>query len=201
MMRSGLLAAAAAALVCGCVSTTILTQWQNPGDRGPPCAKAFVVAVTQNTTVRRVFEDEMVKALVARGVVAIPSYTLIPEDGPVPEARLTEAVRTAGAECVLTTRVLQIAQQLEVVTPPGAFWGPPWGFYGWYGGAWGPAYAFPPQIVANDVVYAEIRLFRAQPDTLVWAATTETFAPTDVRKESATFAQVVLRELAERRLI
>jgi hypothetical protein len=198
--RSGLLAAAAAALLCGCASTTIVNQWENTAERGPRCGKLLVVGVTRSASVRRTFEDELVKAALARGVVAVPSYTLIPEDGPVPDARLAEAVRRAAVDCVLTTRVVQVARQLEVVPQP-AFWGPPWGFYGWYGGAWGPAYAYPPQVVARDIVYAEVRLFRSHPDTLAWAATTETFAPYDVRKESAEFAQLVFGQLAERKLI
>jgi len=200
MKRSGLVVAAAAALVCGCASTTIVNQWENAADRGPPCKQLLIVGVTRNASVRRIFEDELVKAALARGVVAIPSYTLIPEDGPVPDARLAEAVRRAAVDCVLTTRVVQVARQLEVVPQP-AFWGPPWGFYGWYGGAWGPAYAYPPQVVARDIVYAEVRLFRDSPDALTWAATTQTFAPSDVPKESAEFAQLVFGQLAERKLI
>jgi hypothetical protein len=200
MRFASLLAASAAALLCGCASTTIVNQWENTADRGPACRSLLVVGVTRNASVRRVFEDELVKAALARGVVAIPSYTLIPEDGPVPDARLAEAVRRAAVDCVLTTRVVQTAQQLEVVPQP-AFWGPPWGFYGWYGGAWGPAYAYPPQVVVRDIVYAEVRLFRSGPDTLAWAATTQTFAPSDVRKESAEFAQLIFGQLAERKLV
>lgn len=200
MKLASLLTASAAALLCGCASTTIVNQWENVADRGPSCKQMLVVGVTRNASVRRIFEDELVKAALARGVVAIPSYTLIPEDGPVPDARLAEAVRRAGVDCVLTTRVVQVTRQVDVISSP-AGWGPPWGFYGWYGGAWGPAYAYPPQVVASDIVYAEVRLFRTNPDTLAWAATTQTFAPSDVRKESAGFAQLVFGQLAERQLV
>lgn len=201
-MRFALLfATLAAALLGGCASTTIVNQWENTANRGPACTKVLVVGVTRNASVRRIFEDELVKAALARGVVPTPSYTLIPEDGPVPDARLAEAVRRAEVDCVLTTRVVQVATQLDVISPPGAAWGPPWGFYGWYGGAWGPVYAYPPQVVQRDIVYAEVRLFRTNPDTLAWAATTETFAPSDVRKESAEFAQLVFGQLAARKLI
>jgi hypothetical protein len=200
-LRSVLAAPAAALLLHGCASTTIVNQWENAADRGPACRKLFVAGVTTNASVRRIFEDEMVKAALARGVAAVPSYTLIPEDGPVPDPRLAEAVQRAAADCVLTTRVVQVATQLDVLPPPAAFWGPPWGFRGWYGPAWGPAYAYPPQVVQRDIVYAEVRLFRASPDALAWAATTQTFAPTDARKESAEFARLVFTQLAERKLI
>src|SRR5262249_61359727 len=97
--------------------------------------------------------------------------------------------------------VSRLARRREGVRPPAGLGGPPWGSSGWCGGAWGPASAFPPQVVTRDVVFAEVRLFRAKPDTLVWAASTETFAPRDARRESAAFAQVVLEQLAARKLI
>jgi hypothetical protein len=191
----------ALALLSGCASTRVVNQWEM-SDPGPAFRKLLVVGVSENASVRRTFEDEFVKALAARGVAAVASYTLIPESGQVPEARLDAAVKTAGADGVITSRVVRVNQQVDVVpAAPPMYWGPPWGFYGWYGSAWGPAFAVPPQVVTRDVVYAEVRLFRAANDSLVWAATTQTFAPGDVRRESAAFADLILRQLAERRLI
>jgi hypothetical protein len=201
--RTLILACLVLALVslAGCASTRVVNQWEM-SDPGPAFRKLMVVGVSDNASVRRTFEDEFVKALSARGVAAVQSYTLIPESGQVPEERLDAAVRAAAADGVITSRVVRVNQQVDVIpSAPPAFWGPPWGFYGWYGGAWGPAYAFPPQVVTRDVVYAEVRLYRAAGDTLVWAATTQTFAPGEVRRESAAFADLILRQLAERKLI
>ena len=201
MLRHPLLVLAFALLaLSGCASTQIVNQWES-STPGPPFKKVLVVGVTQNASVRRTFEDEFVKALLSRGVIAVPSYTLIPEDGPVPEGRLAAVVRQVGADGVITSRVIQVNQQVSVVPTGPAYWGPPWGFYGWYGGAWGPVYAYPPQVVTQDVVYAEVRLYRAAADTLVWAATTSTFAPSNPRSESAAFANVILTQLAQRGLI
>ncbi len=201
MLRRAFLALVALAVLSGCASTRVVNQWEM-SDPGPAFRKLLVVGMTDNQSVRRTFEDEFVKALQARGVQAIPSYTLIPEAGRVPEARLDAAVKQAGAEGVITARVVQVNQQVDVVpSGPPMYWGPPWGFYGWYGSAWGPVYAYPPQVVTRDVVYAEVRLYRAASDALVWAATTQTFAPGDPRRESAAFADIILRQLAERKLI
>jgi hypothetical protein len=192
---------AAVVVLGGCASTTIVNQWE-AGAPGPAFRKLLVVGVSQNESVRRTFEDEFVKALAARGVAAVQSYNFIPEAGRVPEGRIDAAVKESGADGVITSRVVRVNQEIDVVPAgPPMFWGPPWGFYGWYGGAWGPAYAFPPQVVTRDVVYAEVRLYRATPDVLVWAATTQTFAPGDPRRESAAFAQLILQQLAERKLI
>lgn len=200
MSRLVLALSALLAVLTGCASTRIVNQWEM-GDPGPAFTKLLVVGMSDNESVRRIFEDEFVKALTARGIVAIQSYTIIPESGQVPAARLDAAVRQAGADGVVTTRVVRVNQQVEVIPSGPAMWGPPWGFYGWYGSAWGPVYAFPPQVVTRDVVFAEVRLFRAVTDSLVWAATTQTFAPGETRRESAAFAEIILRQLAERKLI
>ncbi len=191
----------ALALLTGCASTRVVNQWEM-SDPGPAFRRLLVVGVSENASVRRTFEDEFVKALSARGVAAVASYTLIPESGQVPEGRLDAAVKASGADGVITSRIVRVNQQVDVIPSSSpAFWGPPWGFHGWYGGAWGPAYAFPPQVVTRDVVFAEVRLYRTANDVLVWAATTQTFAPGEVRRESAAFADLILRQLAERRLI
>lgn len=189
------------AALSGCASTRIVNQWESP-EPGAPFRNVLVVAMVDNQSVRRTFEDEFVKALAARGVAAVPSYTVIPESGRVPEGRVDAAVKQTGVDGVVTTRVVRVNQEVDVIpTAPPMYWGPPWGFYGWYGSAWGPAYAFPPQVVTRDVVYAEVRLYRAAGDALVWAGTTQTFAPGDARRESAAFAELILRQFAERKLI
>jgi len=191
----------ALAALTGCASTRIVNQWESP-EPGVPFRKVMVVAMLDNQSVRRTFEDEFVRALIARGVAAIPSYTVIPESGRVPEARIDAAVKQTGVDGVVSTRVVRVNQEIDVVpAAPPMFWGPPWGFSGWYGSAWGPAYAYPAQFVTRDVVYAEVRLYRAQNDSLVWAATTQTFAPGDPRRESAAFADLILQQLAQRKLI
>jgi hypothetical protein len=201
MIRRLAIVLVALATLCGCASTRIVNQWESP-EPGAPFRKVLVVAMLDNQSVRRTFEDEFVRALMARGVAAVPSYTVIPESGRVPEGRLDAAVKQTGADGVVSTRVVRVNQEVDVIpAAPPMYWGPPWGFRGWYGSAWGPAYAYPPQVVTRDVVYAEVRLYRAASDALVWAATTQTFAPGDARKESAAFADLILRQFAERKLI
>jgi hypothetical protein len=201
MLRRAFLALFVLAVLSGCASTRVVSQWEM-SEPGPAFRKLLVVGISDNQSVRRTFEDEFAKALQARGVAAVPSYTLIPESGPVPEERLDAAVKQAGADGVISTRVVRVNQQIDVVpSAPPMYWGPPWGFYGWYGSAWGPAFVAPPRVVTRDVVYAEVRLYRTQHDALVWAATTQTFAPGDPRRESAAFADLILRQLAERKLI
>ena len=101
-------------LLAACASTSLVNQWKSPEFSGPPMRKVLVVSVTQQTTVRRVFEDEFAKQLRAAGVEAVPSYTIIPEDGKAEQAVLEKAVQDLGADGVLVTRLMKSEQKTQV---------------------------------------------------------------------------------------
>jgi hypothetical protein len=208
-LRALVVAIAALVLAACAAQTSFVNQWETP-NQGTALRKIFVVGVFANASVRRTFEDQMVAALAARGVEAVPSHRLIQQDGPVDSARMDAAVRESGADGVITTRVQRIDRQQRLVstTPSSAMWGPPMGFRSWHGsawgpGPWGPAFVYPStmQVVTTDNVVAEVRLFRSASDELVWAATTSTFSPTNPERDSASFSQTIVNELAQRRLI
>lgn len=191
-----------AALLClalaGCASTSLVNEWQSP-DARPTVRKVLVVGVTRQASVRRVFEDEFAAQLRAAGVEAVPSYSILPEDGQAEQSRLEQAVREAGADGVLVTRLVKQEQRLDVT--PGSY-RPPFGmgFYGWYSSAW-IGYYEPPSVYRYDVVTAETSLYSPPESKLVWSGTTETFSPKDVRKETAGFAKVIIAALRKHGLV
>jgi hypothetical protein len=200
MLRRPFIAACAALALAACASTSIVNHWE-ASDAGPAFEKLLVVGITHNASMRRIFEDEFVRALASHGLAGVQSYTLIPEDGPVDDDRLNAAIGQSSADGVLAVRVIAVTQQINVTPASPGFHSRPWDFHGFYRGAWGRAYTFPPRVTTNDIVYAEARLYRTASDTLVWAATTRTFAPTNVRAESAAFADLIARQLSQRDLI
>src|SRR5262245_8309102 len=86
-----------AAGFAGCASTELVGQWKSPEFQGPPLRKVMVVGVTTQPGTRRIFEDEFSAALKAAGVDAVPSYTVIPQDGQANQAVLEQAVKSLGA--------------------------------------------------------------------------------------------------------
>lgn len=72
-------------------------------------------------------------------------------------------------------------------------------FYGYYSSAW--TYYTPPQMYQYDVVTLETNLWDVTKESLVWSATTETFAPGEFRREVAAFSDLVVGALREKRLI
>ena len=168
-----------AALLGACAAPTVLnTQWANPQFAGkPPLRSVLVMGITKDPTNRRVFEDQMVAQLAARGVQAVPSYRFAPEAGAVDQVKLEQAVKQAGVAGVLLSRVVNVTEQMHV--SPGMVMGPPMGygfggFYGYYGGMWGASYVMPPTVYTTQHVAADTRLFETANYTLVWSASTST---------------------------
>ena len=90
----------AAALFCGVFSacqtgpsTKLVSAWQLPGYVPMGFKRVLVICVTRDGGRRRTFEDAFSYNLIGRGVTAVSSYTLIPENGQVPNEKLESAIR------------------------------------------------------------------------------------------------------------
>ena len=178
----------------------IVEQWDDPGFKGGGFKRVLVLGVTRDGTVRRVFEDEFSAGLRARGVEAVPAYTVLPDDGRVERPKLEAAVRAAKADAVILTRVLRVEQRTEIVpsAPVPAYPG----FWGAYGAAWGGplwVYAQPPTVIQYNLVYVESQLWDVKSDRMVWSAVSELFAPSNPRQDSANYSRVILDALAARK--
>jgi hypothetical protein len=113
-------------------------------------------------------------------------------------------VKESGGDAVLITRVVKVEHRTQVVPGTPAFPGFGRDIYGVYGTGWGgvwTGYASPPAVFQYDEVKVETKLFDARTETLVWAAQSDVFAPTDARKDSADFAARIIGALAARKLI
>ena len=99
-MRSALLffVPALVAVLSACASTSIENTWKDPQYSGGPISKVLVVGISTQASVRRAFEDTFGQALTQQGVQAVASYTLIPQDGQIPEETLQKAAVQAGVQ-------------------------------------------------------------------------------------------------------
>jgi hypothetical protein len=197
-------AVAAAVLVAGCATraTSIDARWVNPELVGKRAvASVLVVSAARDTTSRRLFEDQMVAALIGAGLKAEASYKRITEDGPISEDSLRRAVASAGVSHAMVTRIVNVSTDV-VVTPGmvmGPAWGPGWGHRDPWGPGWGGAASYrnsmwatttPPQVSVNQNVHADTRLFEAKNATVLWSAATTT-ASVNTGSVPALFTQFI----------
>ena len=201
----GLLIIAGALLLSGCAATQIINQWSNPSYPTASFKRILVIGVSKQTSIRRTFEDEFVARLKAAGTDAVAGYEFIPEDGQVEESRLARAVKQAGADAVITTRLVRIERQAEYIPrtygpygPYGPY--PGFGFYRWYSSAWMGFYE-PPRLRFYDIYISETSLYDVSNDRLVWSGIAKTTKLDDIRSEIQEFVDVVIAALRERNLL
>jgi hypothetical protein len=192
--------AAALLVLAGCASTSLVNQWKAPDYRGAAPKRVLVVGITAQSSIRRTFEDQFVLQLKVAGVDAVQSYTVLPEDGQVEEARLKTAVEDARADGVITTRLVK-AEQKTQVTP--GYYGPvpTVGFYGWYSSAWMGVYD-PPQVYQYDVYTSETSLYHVSDGKVVWSGTAQTTAPgSNIEKEIAQYAELMIKAMRDAKVL
>jgi hypothetical protein len=189
------------ASVPGCSSTKLVHQWENPQYVPARLDRILVIGVTRQGGLRRTFEDEFTARLKAAGVDAVPSYRVIAEDGPVPEARLQEAVRQAGADGILMTRLVRVERRTEVSPgfySPGPAFG--YGLYPWYSAGWYGFYE-PPRVYQYDVYISETSLYDVERGQLVWSGTVQTREPGNLDKEIARYVETVIKALKKEQVL
>ena len=171
-----------AALVSGCQSTSIRSAWFDTDFAGPPFRKVMVVGDVGTTAGARTFEDDFAAKLRAAGVEAIASHTVKLDDPDVTEAAFVAAVANSGAQGLLLVRLLGVDTRTQVTTtmvPGGMAWGrSPWG---------GPAsrtMVAVPQVRQYELAAVETKLYDVKSRQLVWAATTSTFNPGSLARET-----------------
>ena len=191
---------AIALILSACASTSLTNSWRDPDYKGPPLRKIMVVGVSSQPVTRRTFEDEFVKELKAVGIDAVASYDFIPEDGQVEEARVTQAVKQAGADGVLITRLVRVDVTAQV--SPGYYApGMGLGYHGGYAGAWRGGFYNPPVVSTTDTLVLETSLYGVNESNLLWSGTTQTFAPTSLKQNMPGFAKVIIAALQKQKLI
>jgi len=146
--------------------------------------------------VRRIYEDDMVAKLAARGIQATRSYEVVPGalDGEGPD-RLLQAARAASVRYLLSTAVIGVDIEQTAYADPWAYPGFV-GYRGWYGAYWGMAWPAYTQVRTYPVYVAQTSLVRVDADRVEWVARTRTTAPGNVEAETRAFVNVILGALA-----
>jgi len=203
-LRSLFLPFALLTLVAGCQSTSIQSAWYDTNFRGGPMRKIVVVGSVDSISDGRVFEDIFAEKLRAAGVEGVVGYTVIADEARAGEAPFGAAVAKTGAQGLLLVRLLRVDTRTQVSTTM-VSGGMGWGWGGGWGGGWGspfgPTMVPVQQVSQYDLATVESKLFDVQTKQLVWAATTTTFNPTSVARETPGFADVIIGQLARRGII
>jgi hypothetical protein len=162
-----------AMLVTACAATQLVSVWKDPSYQVRP-AKIMVIGVAKNPLSRRLFEDEFVLQLKARGTVAIASYAVLADKQQDDQAAIATKVKELGADTILITRM--VSKKIVQTYVPGTDYSPP-PFYGTWSDYYGNGYRYlysPGYIAEDEYAVIETNLYETRHDKLVWAASSET---------------------------
>lgn len=162
-----------AVLLSACSSTNVKSVWKDPAYTGHP-QRIMVIAVSKEPIYRRIFEDEFVLQLKARGMDAIASYATLPDRSQNDQTAIAKKVEQLGADTILISRLVS-KRIVRVDYPPTIAYRPH------YYGKWPDYYRHGYDVIntpgySTKYEYAlmETNLYDARNDNLIWSATTET---------------------------
>jgi hypothetical protein len=172
--------------LAGCSTMQVREVWRDEAYQGRP-KSVLVIAVMKNATVRRMFENEFAKRLKGRGVNAVESFRLLPEDASLEGDKGRDAVvaiiNQQGLDAVLLTRITGIRSDVRDI--PGMTittgYGYPYGSYGAWGGYTAVVGSFPDGAGPTTQGYSheskfldiETHLFDTGTEKLIWASLSE----------------------------
>jgi len=192
-------------IACSKSKTSIPLTWRNPGFEDVSFEKLFVIGVARDEG-RRLFEDEFVEALVAKGAEAEPSWTLLPQKEQLTKEEILGSVDGGRYDGVLVTRLLSVEKDQEYV-PPKSYTVPKvhhgYGYYGYYD-YYVTSYAtvHEPGYFKTDTTFRlETNLFSVATGGLVWSGQSETVNPDSVSEVIDSVTAAVAAELAKEKLI
>lgn len=198
--RMTTVAVALAAMLGGCASARLESEWKGPNFPGRSLKGATVLAacVTSDEALRRICEDEWATQLQAQGVRLVRAYDVV---GLVVGESVTEEVRAAarkvGATTIVSTR---IATDTRVHAPSGTQVGVGVGGAGGSGGGvsfGGVGISIPigGGTTTTSVLTANTSLAEVASGALTWSGTANAPGNEDLRAKVAGVTKVVVEAL------
>lgn len=180
-----------------CSSTSVTETWEAPTAQSEQYSHIATVGIASSDTTRRLFEDELVRQLQARGVSATPTYPLIP-NGNVSQARVRNALSDTAVDAILATRMVGVDKTLTYV-PSRVAHDMHYGLYDHYyfHSAYHPFHYEPGYYASNVEVTLETNLYDADTGKLVWSARSNTWDPDSVTELAASATPQLVDQLIE----
>ena len=187
-------------LIAGCSTVDVKAAWKNPSYTQHP-QKIMVIGLSSNVVLRRIFEDEFVRQIKARGPDAIASYTVLPKMEKNDQEAIAAKVKEHAADSVLITRLVS-KKTVQVYVPGTVFIAPPhydlWPHYYNYGyqNTYTPGY-----MAEEEYAVIETNLYDAADDALIWAAWSEAGITGSDEKLIKAYISKMVKIMSEQKLL
>jgi hypothetical protein len=186
-------------------TTKFVFTWMNPNYTGTHFKTILVLGINGKVENRAEFEDRLSAAITRPGIVAIPSYSLLPRPNSMPldMDQLRDVVQGQGIDAVVATRLIKVKKSVTEI-PGQAYTPSPYynSFYGYYGAIYPEVYA-PDYLRTERIAQIETNFYStAKPDgELIWTGTSDTIDPHSPRKAIDAVSRIIVIELEKRKII
>jgi len=187
-------------VLAGCSTANfIVSEWRNPAYVAPGFKTVMVGGLSEQTSVRRNFEDEFLAQLKAAGVDVLPSYRYLPDDEKIDDAKLKQVARKAGADALIVARPVKVEQKTEY--GPSYYPTPSIGIFGGHvAGVWQVPYGVP-SVTRYTEYTSEATLYDLAKDEIVWTATLRTSELENLKTAVKLYVESVINALKEKNLL
>jgi len=184
------------ACLTGCSSVSLQSSWKDTSTPSRQYRKILVVGISERPQMRQVFEEVFVAEARKRGITGIASYTLTGVAATPSRDSLEQAVKTSGADSVITTRLVGIKENRDtrsgfILTSHGAttISGIP------------VSYATfvhqPVEVTTSTNAAIETNLFNTETGIMTWSGITNAVNPEGIITIASEVANIVLNELVK----
>lgn len=190
---------AVAVAFAGCATTSeFVNMWKSPNWAGPALTNVLIVFASTDALQRRGYEDAMALQLRAKGLKAVQSYTVLPDDR-IEKDAILRLVKEGGFNGVIAARLSGVSQEQSYV--PGyvstvPYYGGYGGWGGWYGGWYGSVYE-PGYMKTTTIARVETQAWQtsvAEP-AMIWTGMSETVDPQQTKNIAGEIAEVTIETL------
>ena len=184
-------------LLAGCTSSRLIDSWKDQTYKRGAMKNVLVLAINNNKTKRRIWENSFVAALREKGIKAIPSYMYYPND--VPEEKdIPELFKDNYDGIVLIQKVSEENKKYRI---PGDLYFQPIGFRRWYARGY-MVIRTPGYIERETITQIETTLWEPSEDgKMIWSAITESVNPYSPQTFSKEVSDIVIPKMIRDRII
>ena len=180
-----------------CASTKVTGEWKDPDFSSQKFKKILVLGVAKQPAQRKLYEDEFVQQLEAKGTKAIASHTLIPHDEMREKEKIVQNIEGQGIDGVIITRLRNLKEKAPIGRQRNmhVYYSDIFSYVSIYDtpGTSGQTY--------QQKYSLESKLYDAKTEKPVFSLFSDTVAQDDVAKRLDSYIKTVVNKLVENNLI
>ena len=188
--------------LASCTSTKLTSVWRDNTYPGY-IDTLMIVAVTENTRNRLIFEREFVEEFNKTGIDAIASIDVIPPEETANEDAILSEAQNREISMIMVTHLIGVDEK-SVYHPPKTRTVSRGGYYGGFHSYYPRVYEYvhePGYYTKHESVNLETNLYETKTEKLIWSVTSETLDPESVNTIIESLSKEIIKNLRKNKLL